>query len=78
MSKIIEKDKPNMFFLDFGGSTTSTAIPGLYATCFMANLNDEISHSEIVKKLDSLKELPSSEYKTSSEARGHLKRLMSE
>ena len=63
--------------LDLGGSNTQTGISHFNSLQLIGTLDDEISNTEIVAKLETLRDEDVVECQNSSEARQHLKKLMS-
>lgn len=63
---------------DLGGTSTSTTVSGYAKLRVIKPIVSDISAIDLIKKLDSLKEEPASRYGSTSEARAHIKKLLSE
>lgn len=79
MNALIQDFKKNFLpSFDLGsGTSTSTGVSNFNRLKCVGVLNDEISNAEIVAKLESLRDQDTIEYPNTTQARQHLKKLMS-
>ena len=77
MIKTLQGIEKKIFSFDMSGMITHTEVSGFKSLHFVGEFTDEISNSEIVKKLESLQDETATKYLNSSEARRHIKNLMS-